>query len=225
MKREELEHLVRAAGGLLDELEVLVLGSQAILGSVPDGLPRRAALSIEADLAAMVDPTQQKAMMIAGNLGEDSRFHNTFGYYADGVDVSLPRLPRGWRERLVPLRTENTNGVTAWCLDPHDLCASKLLAGRAKDIEYVRALLVSGHVRPETLLERIGVTDATTGEQRRIGEQLAGMRRPGRRSAFRRALRNFVASREDALPTTPPNSARPTPSTEGQSRTRTSRPR
>jgi hypothetical protein len=33
-------------------------------------------------------------------------------------------LPTGWTERLIPFRTPRTGGVTAWCLDPHDLFAA-----------------------------------------------------------------------------------------------------
>lgn len=50
MRREQLEHLIRAAGRLLEEDTIVVIGSQAILASVPepdDGLLTR---SMEADL-------------------------------------------------------------------------------------------------------------------------------------------------------------------------------
>jgi hypothetical protein len=42
------------------------------------------------------------------------------------------------RERLIPISNENTRGVTGLCLEVHDLCASKLIAGREKDLEFVR---------------------------------------------------------------------------------------
>ncbi len=41
-------------------------------------------------------------------------------------------------------RNENTGGVVGWCLSPSDLAVSKLLAGRQKDISYVRAMLIFG---------------------------------------------------------------------------------
>ena len=36
MKRRELEHLIRAAAAVTDQVEIVVVGSQSILGAVPD---------------------------------------------------------------------------------------------------------------------------------------------------------------------------------------------
>jgi hypothetical protein len=36
MKRSELEHLIRAAGSIANDSEIVVIGSQAILGQFPD---------------------------------------------------------------------------------------------------------------------------------------------------------------------------------------------
>ena len=35
MRRHELEHLIRAAAAITNEYEIVVIGSQAILGAVP----------------------------------------------------------------------------------------------------------------------------------------------------------------------------------------------
>jgi len=37
--------------------------------------------------------------------------------------------------------SSNTSGYTGLCLDPYDLCISKLIAYRKKDIDYVKSLL------------------------------------------------------------------------------------
>jgi hypothetical protein len=34
----------------------------------------------------------------------------------------------------------NTGGAVGWCLEAHDLAVSKLIAGRAKDLEFVAGL-------------------------------------------------------------------------------------
>ncbi|MGQ0752176.1 MAG: hypothetical protein ACT4PS_16750 [Betaproteobacteria bacterium] len=39
MKRSELEHLIRAAGRIAGDPEIVVIGSQAILGQFPDAPP------------------------------------------------------------------------------------------------------------------------------------------------------------------------------------------
>jgi hypothetical protein len=168
MNREQLEHLIRAAGAALGEDTVIVLGSQAILASFADGLPASAVISLEADFLPLDDPDEAKADRIAGDLGEGSPFQEQYGIYADGVGELTARLPAGWRERLIPLENENTNGVTALCLDPPDLVVSKLLANRPKDLHYCRALLDGGYVNAATVRERMPYTDATEAERSRI---------------------------------------------------------
>ena len=76
--------------------------------------------------------------LIDGAIGELSAFHQSFGYYAHGVDETTATLPAGWAERLVPIHNENTAGATGWCLEVHDLAISKLVAGRERDIDFLR---------------------------------------------------------------------------------------
>lgn len=129
MRREHLEHLLRAAGNILREGEIIVVGSQSILGTYDeDALSRYAVMSIEADLLPLSDPDQSKADEIDGVLGEGSLFHETHGFYAQGVGETTSTLPDGWRDRLVRYSNVNTNGVVGLCLDPHDLCTAKLAA-------------------------------------------------------------------------------------------------
>src|SRR5262244_4611119 len=104
MRREELAHVLRAAARIVNDSDILVVGSQAILGSYrEDELPEVAWLSIEADLA-FFDPErgQQKADEVDGAIGELSHFHETYRYYAQGVDLKTAKLPDGWEQRLVP---------------------------------------------------------------------------------------------------------------------------
>ena len=64
-------------------------------------------------------------------------------------------LPSGWRKRLIPYRTPNTNGVTAHCLEVHDLWISKAIAGRPKDVEFCRALKNLALVDTDVLQQRL----------------------------------------------------------------------
>ena len=84
-----------------------------------------------------------------------SHFHETFGYYAHGVDETTATLPEGWVDRLVPVRNDNTGGATGWCLEVHDLAVSKLVAGRERDLEFVRVLLDERMVDPRVLDNRV----------------------------------------------------------------------
>ncbi|CAN5617244.1 hypothetical protein BH24CHL9_BH24CHL9_04550 [soil metagenome] len=89
MRRVDLEHVLRAASAILDERDLLVIGSASVLASIPeDRLPIEATRSDEADLAVADDPHEAKADLIDGAIGELSLFHDTFGYYAQGVSVS-----------------------------------------------------------------------------------------------------------------------------------------
>lgn len=155
MMREQFEHAIRAAGAVLGVTELLVIGSQAVHGSMTGPLPIEAARSVEVDVAVRGDVEGRLADLIDGSIGEASMFHDTFGYYAQGVVESTARLPDGWQARLVPFDTPGTRGVTAWCLELHDLWVSKAVAGREKDREFCRALVQRGVVMPDVLTERL----------------------------------------------------------------------
>jgi len=154
MKREQFEHTIRAAGAILGVNEVLVIGSQAVHACF-DGVIPEAQRSIETDISALDDRDGSKADLIDGSIGELSSFQETFGYYAQGVTPKTAILPDGWRKRLIPFLTPATNGVTALCLEPHDLWISKAVAGRTKDIEFCKALMKRNLVNVKTLQARL----------------------------------------------------------------------
>jgi hypothetical protein len=165
VNRRQLEHLVRAAASVTGINDLLVIGSQAILGSYPDTeLPLAAIVSVEADIAVdrelarvelAVDETAL-ADAIDGALGEGSQFHRTFGYYAQGVEVVTATLTPGWRSRLVPFPCDTPQGqIMGWCLDGPDVWVAKAAAGRAKDHEYCRALAQAGLVERQECAARI----------------------------------------------------------------------
>ena len=159
MRRDQLEHLLRAAGALLGENAVIVIGSQAILATVASPDEEVLVRSMEADLLPLDDPTEEKADLIDGVLGSGSVFDDTHGIHADGVSMATPVLPNGWRDRLVAISNANTNGITGWCLEAHDLVVSKLAAARSKDFEFCEAAFRAGLVDPTLLAERIRSTE------------------------------------------------------------------
>lgn len=152
MTRAELEHAIRAACDLTGEAEMYVFGSQAILGQYPDA-PEPLRQSAEADMAPKyaVDLVD----MIDANLGEGSTFHAAHGFYVHGVPIETAVLPRGWEGRAVPVRNANTRENTGWCVEAHDLAASKLVAYRDKDREFVRTLIEHEMITPQRLRQRI----------------------------------------------------------------------
>jgi hypothetical protein len=148
MQRSELEHLLRAAGEIIDERQFIVIGSQSILGKYPDA-PEELLRSREADFIAKNRP-ERTTMLEA--IGEASRFYETHGYYVDPVDSRTAVLPRDWKSRLVNVSSPDTNGVTGLCLDPHDLFISKVAAWREKDIEFAKVMIGHGMVEKDRLL-------------------------------------------------------------------------
>jgi hypothetical protein len=156
VKRADFDHAVRAAGAVLGEDEILVIGSQALHAASPQPLPPEAERSVEVDVAALEDPDSSKADLIDGSIGEASVFHQTFGYYAQGVSEATAVLPDGWRDRLVRYESPATNGVVAWCLEVHDLWLSKAAAFRPKDVEFCAAVASRGLVDRGVLEDRLG---------------------------------------------------------------------
>ncbi len=174
MNKAQFEHTIRAAGAILGENEILVIGSQAVHASIDSVLPE-AERSIEVDVSSLEDEDGSKADLIDGSIGELSVFQDTFGYYAQGVTPRTAVLPGGWRKRLVPYRSPSTNGITALCLELHDLWLSKAVAGREKDKEFCRALLEHDLVDPSLLRRRLDqIPDLKPKIQERIRGSIPG---------------------------------------------------
>lgn len=92
MKRFDLEHIIRAAGSIVGDDEIVVIGSQAILAQFPNA-PGDKLRSIEADIFPKNKP--QLADLIDGSIGELSPFHMRFGDCARGVEKKTAVLPEG----------------------------------------------------------------------------------------------------------------------------------
>lgn len=165
MRRDQLEHAIRTACQIIDADEVIVVGSQAILGSLTeDVLPAEATMSLEVDILPIADDeatTAELADRIEGVAGEWSPFEDTHGFSIDGVSLVTAALPDGWRERLVKVQNDNTAAIgghprfTGWCLERHDLCVAKLVALREKDTNFVAALIGAGLVDPRVIDGRL----------------------------------------------------------------------
>lgn len=155
MRRSELEHLIRAAADISDDDEIVIIGSQAVLGQFPDA-PAELCVSMEADVFPRNHP--ERWDVIDGSIGELSPFHTTFGYYAQGVEEATAVLPDGWKTRLIPVCNENTRGATGLCLEIHDLLISKYVAGREKDHRFAGAAARHGLATRTTLLQRLDRT-------------------------------------------------------------------
>lgn len=152
MKRDELEHVLRAAGAITGVSTWVIVGSQAILGALPDA-PDDLLVSQEVDVYAPDD--EAASDLVDGSIGEKSPFHESFGYYGHGVGAETAILPSRWRERAVTIQSPSTGGVTGICPAPPDLAIAKIAAWREKDREFVRALIRHGIVTLGDLRARL----------------------------------------------------------------------
>ena len=148
----QLEHIIRAAATIADDDQIVIVGSQSVLGQFPDA-PADLLASMEADVYPLRYP--ERADLIDGSIGEGSPFHETFGYYAQGVGPETAVLPPDWQVRAILICNPATRGATGIALEIHDLLVAKAIAGREKDREFVTAVFRHHLARPETVVERL----------------------------------------------------------------------
>ena len=164
MKKQQVDHVLRAVGRITGEKQFIIIGSQSLHGKYPD-LADDIVRSAELDLIAKRDASRADWLNV---IGQDSKFHEQFGYYADPVDEATAILPKGWKSRLVNLSAGDTGGVTGLCLDPHDLAIAKYAARRHKDIVFTRELASRGIVSNDRLLALLDQTPVSEQIRQRM---------------------------------------------------------
>ena len=139
-----------------------MIGSQSVLGAYPDA-PAPLLRSMEADMYPRT--ALERADVIDGAIGEATRFHETYGYYAHAVGPETAVAPHGWEERLVPIEVTTAHGLRrGWCMETHDLVVAKLAAGRERDIEFADQALVHALVEGAILRSRAALLPVTHRE-------------------------------------------------------------
>jgi hypothetical protein len=169
MKKQQVDHVLRAAGRITDEKQFIIIGSQSLHGKHPD-IADDILRSFEVDIIAKRDPSRTEWLNV---IGQGSKFHEQFGYYADPVDEATATLPKGWKGRLVNLPDGDTEGVRGLCLDPHDLAIVKYAASREKDAIFTRELASRGLVSAERLNALLDQTSVSKEVRERIREHIA----------------------------------------------------
>jgi hypothetical protein len=176
MQRHELEHIIRAAAEVTNRYEFIIIGSQSILGAIPNA-PAECLMSMEVDIYPL--DAEELADAIDGALGEGSQFHETFGYYAQGVGPRTAILAAGWETRVVRVQNEATNGRVGYCLHPVDLFLAKAAAWRDKDRDFNRVLLRKGYVRAADALAMVDSMPLDDVGKRRLAERIRRLEREG----------------------------------------------
>jgi hypothetical protein len=162
MKWEHLAHVLRASAAITQDASFVVIGSQAVLLSHPNA-PEDLLLSNELDLYPAVHP--ERADLIEGAIGQLSTFHDTFGYYADGVGPDTAVMPADWMQFS---RLHYIGDLTVTVPDLHDLAVSKCVAGRDKDAHWVAALLRHRMIELPRFIERLRALDPTQHDTERL---------------------------------------------------------
>ena len=169
MKKQQLDHVLRAAGRITGQKRFVIIGSQSLHGKYPD-LPDDIVRSAEVDLIATKNLDRTEWL---NAIGVHSPFHESFGYYADPVDETTATLPSGWKSRLVNLPPGDTEGVLGLCLDPHDLAIAKYVARREKDLAFTRELARRAIVVRDRLLALVDKTPVNEEVRERIRDDIA----------------------------------------------------
>jgi len=149
MTRDQLEHVLRASAAITTEKSFVVIGSQSVLLPFPDA-PTELLLSNEVDLYPALHP--ERSDLIEGSIGQLSMFHDTFGYYADGVGPETATMPTDWMKYAA---LHYIGELTVIVPDLHDIAVSKCAAGRDKDAEWVRGLFRHQMIDPARLESRL----------------------------------------------------------------------
>jgi hypothetical protein len=177
VRKADFDHVIAVAASITGEDEIVVIGSQAILGSVEEP-PEEMARSIEADVYPRAAPA--KAEQIDGAVGDGSQFQATYGFYAHGVGPETAKAPAGWEERLVrvevPRRPGEDGVVIALCLEVHDLVLAKCAAGRDRDWEFAEVALREEIVEFTRLLAAVDDLPLGPARRERITAMLRGIR-------------------------------------------------
>lgn len=88
-------------------------------------------------------------------IGQGSTFHETHGYYADGVAPRTAIMPVDWRLRAERRDVPGAPGVVLWIPEINDVALAKLCAWREKDRQWLDAAVKEGLIDPAAMASRL----------------------------------------------------------------------
>ena len=165
MRVQSLNHLLEVIVAVARPDSIQIIGSSSLLPEHPELGESNCPLELTTDADFLIEPINEgiaESLQLAA--GADSAFMAKFGYYADILRPTMREtLPAGWETRLHPV-AGYTNVFT---LDVYDLALVKLMVGREKDLNLLRALFQLQLIEPARLREHyqqcpLGEHDAMT---------------------------------------------------------------
>lgn len=174
----EYGKLYQAATKTSNNVHVFIMGSQSIWGNLE--APNKELLN-SCDLDCLPD---YDLMNESGITFNELDSHITFcagegtekvdelynGKFLDLITDKTVCAPTCWRERVKEKTYELNNGttITASFLDKHDLILSKMVAGRGKDLDYVKTLFNDNSVSVKEIKRTLNSTEMEEPIIRRI---------------------------------------------------------
>src|SRR5260370_30687916 len=83
MTRADLEHIIRAAGMIANVDDIVIIGSQAVLGEFP-AAPAELLISNEADVFPRYHP--ERSDVIEASIGQATAIQKSYSHYAHRID-------------------------------------------------------------------------------------------------------------------------------------------
>ena len=170
MRLRSLTRLLEVARAVAEPRRIVIIGSASLLPAHPELGDTGQPLDASYDADFLLEPMDEELAAILGEaIGQQSLFTRRHGYYADILrPVMAETLPAGWETRLHPV-AGNDN---VFALDPYDLAVVKLMVGREKDLELLRAMLRLNIIEPERLRQHYQQTPLGEREAFAAGRNL-----------------------------------------------------
>jgi hypothetical protein len=170
MRLPFLIHLLESVCAIARPQRIVILGSSSLLPKHPALGGPGGPLEISLDADFLLEPVDQAiADALKEAVGSESVFEQHHGYYADILKPSIVEtLPPGWESRLTAVPGYDN----VFALDRYDLALVKLVVGREKDLDLVRALLRLGILQADALRRHYHGTPLGEQEAIRAGRNL-----------------------------------------------------
>lgn len=195
MRREQIRIALEEAVKLGTHKEFVIVGSLSVLGlkEVP---PEMMSMSIDIDFFPLHDQTHVQE--ISAELGEDSSFHESHGYYLDPISADVLVLPPGWMERMV---LHEFGDLSVYFLDVNDTAISKYVRSADNDFRWIDAGFEAGILDLDKIDARAKFSMDYPGEddKRRVRNGIESHRAAMKDSgALRMDLLDTIRARPDA---------------------------
>lgn len=150
----EVLHVARALSEITGCRELVVVGSAAVIAA-RGRLEGDHFGTEDVDVFALDGKSEDDFTDEAELIGLSSRFHETFGYYADGVGERTAIMPMDWKSRATKYPVPAVSDTFLWIPDSNDVALAKLCAWREKDQDWLKAAVGSDLVEWDVMASRL----------------------------------------------------------------------